>query len=171
MKLELPEHNYCSFCGAPIDLMFHEGRERHVCKACGHVVYINPIPAACQVVLNRRKVLLTLRAVDPKKGMWCLPGGFIEWGESPEDTAKRELFEETGITAEELSLIGIYSSISGIHRHVLLLAYYVPKWTGEPVAGDDADDVKLFAFDEIPPLAFKVHRQVLDTILKKKRFI
>ncbi|MFC1529049.1 NUDIX domain-containing protein, partial [Candidatus Latescibacterota bacterium] len=92
---------------------------------------------------------------------WCLPGGFIEWGESPEEGARRELFEETGITAGDLSLIGAYSSISGIRRHVLLVAYMVHSWTGEAFAGDDALEVRWFDVNGAPPLAFKVHEQAL----------
>ncbi len=103
--------------------------------------------------------------------MWCLPGGFIEWGESPEEGAKRELYEETGITAEELSLIGVYDSITGTKRHVLLIAYMVLNWDGEPAAGDDADEVKWFGIEDIPRLAFKVHQRVLDDILKKENII
>ncbi|HDY88800.1 MAG TPA: NUDIX domain-containing protein [bacterium] len=171
MKLELPDYNYCPMCGEPVNISHREGRERPVCKSCGHIVYINPIPAACQVVLNERKVLLTLRAFDPQKGMWCLPGGFIEWGECPEDGAKRELYEETGITAQELSLIGVYDSITGTKRHVLLIAYLILNWDGEPAAGDDADEVRWFGIKEIPQLAFKVHQQVLDDLLKKENIV
>ena len=111
MKPELSEYNYCNICGGKVDILYHEGYRRPVCTSCGHVFYINPVPAVCQVILNDSKVLLVLRAADPKKGRWCLPGGFVEWGENPEDGAKRELFEETGITAEEHSLIGVCDSI------------------------------------------------------------
>ena len=167
MKPELPEYNYCNLCGGKVDILYHEGYRRPVCTSCGHIIYVNPVPAVCQVILNDRKVLLVLRAVDPKKGMWCLPGGFIEWGENPEDGAKRELFEETGITAEEHSLIGVYDSITGKNRHVILIAYRILKWTGEPIAGDDAEDIKWFDINKIPTLAFEVHKQVLDDVLRE----
>ena len=166
MELELPDYNYCPVCGAPVKVMHHEGRNRHVCENCGNVIYVNPIPATCQVVVDNGSVLLTLRAVDPFKGMWCLPGGFIEWGETPEDGAKRELFEETGIKAGELSLIGVYDSITGLKRHVLLIGYHVKDWGGTPIAGDDADDVGWFDLNEHPQLAFKVHEKVLKDYIE-----
>ena len=139
-----------------------------MCGSCGHVIYVNPMPATCLVVLNERKLLLTLRGVEPHKGEWCLPGGFIEWSESPEEGAKRELFEETCITAEKFSLIGVYDSITRTDRHVLLVAYRVLAWSGEPAPGDDADDVRWFGGNEIPPLAFDAHRRVLEDVKKEE---
>jgi len=168
MKLKLPEYRYCPVCGSPVDVITYEGRRRPVCGSCGHVIYVNPVPATCQVVLNGQEILLTLRGVEPHKGEWCLPGGFIEWGESPEEGAKRELFEETSITAEKVSLIGVYDSITKTDRHVLLVAYHVLAWSGEPAPGDDADDVRWFSGSEIPPLAFNVHRRVLKDVHKGK---
>ena len=156
MKLELPEYRYCPQCGAQVELQNKEGRNRPVCSACGHIIYED-------------KVLLTLRDVEPKMGEWCLPGGFLEWGESPEEGAKRELFEETGLNAEELSLVGVYDSVTGARLHVLLVAYRVTLWTGTPVAGDDASEVRWFDIDSVPALAFAVHEKaLLDTLERIK---
>ena len=169
MKLELPEYRYCPQCGAQVELQNKEGRNRPVCSACGHIIYVNPIPAAALVVLEKNRALLTLRDVEPKMGEWCLPGGFLEWGESPEEGARRELFEETGLTAEELSLVGVYNSVTGARLHVLLVAYRVTSWTGAPAAGDDASEVRWFDIDSVPTLAFAVHEKALaDTIERIK---
>ena len=64
MKPELPDYRFCPMCGTGVKKIHHEGRDRHVCPECGHVIYINPLPAATLVVLHDRSVLLTLRAVD-----------------------------------------------------------------------------------------------------------
>ncbi len=81
---------------------------------------------------------------------------------------KLELFEETCITAEKFSLVGVYDSITETDRHVLLVASRVLVWSGEPVPGDDADDVRWFGGNEIPPLAFEVHRRIFEDVLKKR---
>ena len=161
MELELPEFNHCPACGAPMRVAHHEGRRRPVCTRCGHIVYVNPYPAACLVVIRDSYLLLVRRSIEPHFGEWCLPGGFIEWGESPEEAARRELLEETGVRAGSLSLIGAYDSITGRYRHVLLLAYRVHGWEGEPTAGDDASEVGWFSLDSVPRLAFKVHERVI----------
>jgi 8-oxo-dGTP diphosphatase len=166
MELELPEFNHCSACGGPVRLMHRDGRQRPVCTVCGTIVYVNPYPAACLVVMRDGCLLLTRRAIEPHFGEWCLPGGYIEWGESPDDAARRELLEETGVRAETLSLIGAYDSITGRRRHVLLLAYRVGGWDGEPIAGDDASEVEWFRLDSVPLLAFRVHERVIADVLK-----
>ncbi|MFC1489782.1 NUDIX hydrolase [Candidatus Latescibacterota bacterium] len=168
MELELTEYKFCNICGGKVDIVLHEGRCRPVCVSCGHVVYINPVPAVCQVVLDEKKILLVLRAVEPRKGMWCLPGGFIEWGEKAPEGSKRELFEETALKAAELSLIGVYDSITDSNKHVLLIAHRVHSWSGDPVAGDDAERAEWFGIAELPPIAFSSHERVIQDVLENE---
>ncbi|MFC1511871.1 NUDIX domain-containing protein [Candidatus Latescibacterota bacterium] len=168
-KLELPVYRFCPVCGGEVTLQEAEGFARPVCTACGRIIYVNPHPATCQVVFDGGRVLLTRRAVRPKKGWWCLPGGFIEWGESPVDAARRELKEETSITAEELSLVGVYDSITGKRRHVLIVAYEVTVWHGEPSPGDDTDKVTWFDTARVPELAFDTHLRALEDALAGRR--
>jgi len=153
-------------CGADIKKIYHEGRDRHVCPKCGHVIYINPFPATTIVVLDDNRVLLVLRAVEPYSGMWCLPGGFLEWGESPEEGAKRELFEETGIIGEQLRYIGVYNSVADVHA--ILIGFSVKRWSGEINPGDDASDVRWFDVNERPPLAFRAHEALLADTLNRE---
>lgn len=168
MKLELPEFSYCPVCAAPVRVVEREGRLRPVCTRCGHIIYVNPYPAACLTVVRDGRVLLVRRGIEPHFGEWCLPGGFLEWGESPEEGARRELVEETGLSAGTLSLVGAYDSITGTRRHVLLLGYLVREWTGEPVAGDDASAVEWYDLDAMPPLAFPVHGRVIADAGKER---
>jgi len=167
MKLELPEYHFCPLCGAHVELKDREGRLRPICSACGHIIYVNPIPAVSLVVQDGDRVLLTLRAVEPHRGEWCLPGGFIEWGESPGEGGKRELLEETGITADKLTLIGVYDTVTAVRLHVVLISYRVLSREGTLVAGDDASDVRWFDIDDMPPLAFEVHERTLDDALSE----
>ena len=165
---ELPDYRFCPMCGSAVDRISHNGRERHVCPACGFIIYVNPLPAATVVVLDNRNVLLTLRADEPRKGEWCLPGGFIEWGETPEEGAKRELFEETGLIGERLRYIGVYNSV--VTFHALLHGYRVESWSGELTCGDDAEAVQWFPLDSLPSLAFDAHDKFLaDAVRPEKK--
>ena len=77
-----------------------DNRVRGVCDACNTIHYENPKPTATLICPIKNSILLVKRAFDPGKGLWGLPGGFIELNESPQDAAKRELFEETGLKGE-----------------------------------------------------------------------
>src|SRR5262245_39536349 len=94
-----PNARFCTRCGTRLVWRDDHGRRRPTCPACGHIAYRNPAPAAGVILPGPRGVLLVRRKFDPRAGAWCLPAGFMEYGESPERCAVRELFEETGIRA------------------------------------------------------------------------
>ena len=126
-------------------------------------LYENPIPATCLVVVNaKNQVLLVKRDIEPKKGQWCLPGGFIELGEAPEDGALRELSEETGLTGKIDRLLGVRAAPSAQYHSVLMVGYLVRQYKGEPIAGDDAADAQWFAQIGMPPIAFNSHRHFVN---------
>lgn len=149
---------YCHHCGDGLEKMFVEGRNRLFCATCNQPLYENPIPATCVVVTaDRSQLLLVKRNVEPKAGWWCLPGGFMELGETPEEAALRELTEETGISGKIDRLLGVCSDSSPQYDTVLMVGYLAPHTGEEPIAGDDAEEVRWFSFDKIPPIAFTSH--------------
>lgn len=94
-------------------------------------------------------VLLIQRDRDPFKGLWALPGGHVDPGEDVEDTARRELLEETGVTAADLVLIGVYSEPGRDPRGRYVTWAYLAWADGTPTpqAGDDARDAKWIPLD------------------------
>lgn len=83
------------------------------CTKCGHHIYINPVPANAVIIKNENdEVLLVERAIEPAKGLWDLPGGFLELGETVEESVIREIKEELGLTLE-LTDIKYLDSFSG----------------------------------------------------------
>jgi 8-oxo-dGTP diphosphatase len=108
-----PKKEFCPYCAAKLIEKEWEGQNRLYCETCAGAIYENPVPASCLVVVDHRdRIVLVRRSVEPKKGYWCLPGGFMELGETPEEAALRELVEETGLTVEDLQLRGFCTEVS-----------------------------------------------------------
>ena len=137
-------------------------RPREVCSVCGMVFYQNPLPAAAALVLDdERRVLLVRRRFPPNEGMWCLPIGFAEMGETIAQAAIRELHEETGVAGRVTRLIDADSWKSGFYGDLLVVTFETEKISGVETAGDDADDVRYFAIDHLPPLAFPSNEKAI----------
>ena len=152
---------FCFNCGAKLERNNLEGRERDVCPVCGTVSYVNPIPAAAVVIMNDGRILLVKRGVEPKKGLWSLPAGFIEVDETVHDCAVREVKEETNLDVELTGILDVYT-IFDDPRYVCLLVVYTAEVIGGSLSsGDDADDAKYFAPDELPEIAFRKHSEAV----------
>ena len=152
-------NRFCPRCGQPLHDQFWEGAVRRFCRRCRQPVYENPVPAACVVVPDGvGRILLVRRGVAPQKGLWCLPGGFIELGEAPEAAALRELKEEAGLEGRIERLLGLRSTPSRLYHTILLAAYLVRTEGQTPVAGDDATAARWFDPADLPVIAFDSHR-------------
>lgn len=158
------QKKYCHFCGKRLTEKHIEGRTRKYCVKCREPIYENPIPATCIIVADpQNRILLVKRSVEPKTGQWCLPGGFMELDETPEEAALRELKEETGIEGKIEMLLGITSNPSPLYGTVLISGFLVKEFSGELIAGDDASDVACFSMDDMPVVAFQSHRMFIRT--------
>jgi len=146
---------YCSQCGADVVTRMIDDRPRNVCTVCGTIFYHNPLPVAASVVLNKeREVLLVKRRNEPHKGRWCLPIGFAELRETIGQATRRELKEETGIEGQILRLLDADSYESDFYGELLIVTFELAKIGGVEAPGDDAEAVRYFPIDDLPPLAF-----------------
>lgn len=123
----------------------------------------NPASTADIIVEKEGKVLLVKRKNPPFRGMWAIPGGFIEYGkESLEEAARRELKEETGLEALNLSLVGVYSHPNRDPRGHIIAHVYSAEVNGKVKNGDDAKAAKFFSLDRLPNLAFDHERIIKE---------
>jgi 8-oxo-dGTP diphosphatase len=137
---------------------------RDVCTGCGKIAYRNPAPASGCLVEDGGAVLLARRKFEPWQGHWYLPSGFVEYGEDVEDTARREIREETGLIVELERLFGVYSYFDDPRQHGIIILYLARIIGGALQAGDDASEVAFFGADELPPtdqIGFASHRRAL----------
>ena len=118
---------------------------------------VRPIPAVLAVVVREENVLLVRRANPPDQGLWGLPGGRMELGETYLEAALRELEEETGLKADAPALLTVLDFIehdsSGALAHHFAMIAVLCRWqSGEAVAADDALEARWFSRDEIATL-------------------
>jgi len=124
-----------------------DDRERLVCGDCGFVYYENPKIIVGAVCTWQDRYLLVRRAIEPRIGFWTMPIGYMELGETAEQGALREVWEEAGARAEIDALLAVYSipEISQVH-----MIYRARMISPDFAAGSESLDVGLFAWDEIP---------------------
>jgi len=138
-------------------------KEHLTCPACGAVVdkYVNPIPAVDVIVeLEGRGVVLVERR-NPPHG-WALPGGFVDYGESLEQAARREAEEEISLKVEDLRQFRAYSDPARDPRHHTISVVFIARAKGEPRGGDDARRTEVFPLDELPDNIVFDHATILN---------
>ena len=135
--------------------------------------YSRPALTSDCIILNKDdadiKVLLIKRAHEPFKGLWAFPGVFVDMHETTFEAAKRELFEETGITVEDLKQLQTFSDIGRDPRgRTVSVVYYayVSADKNNISAGDDASEARWFSINKLPKLALD-HTMILDFAKKK----
>jgi 8-oxo-dGTP diphosphatase len=123
------------------------------------------LAADCVVFDPQGRLLLIRRGNPPFQGQYALPGGFVEYGETTAQAAARELAEETGLRADELTMVGVYSNPARDPRqHVVSIAYLVRVADYVPRAGDDASHAAFVADWQRETLAFDHNRIVSDAL-------
>lgn len=120
---------------------------RLVCPECNHIEYQNPKIVAGIVITYEGQYLLCRRAIEPRKGFWTLPAGFLELNESPKEGALREAWEEACVRPELRTLLAVYT-IRRIHQIQMFFAgsLAVPDFA----AGEESLEVQLFSWSDIP---------------------
>jgi ADP-ribose pyrophosphatase YjhB (NUDIX family) len=124
-----------------------DNRERAVCDHCGFVDYVNPRIVVGVVGTWEDRVLLCRRAIEPRKGFWTIPAGFLEQGETPEEGAAREAAEEAGADVAIDALLGVYS-IPRISQVQMMFRGRLR--SAAILAGEESLEVGLVAFGDIP---------------------
>ncbi len=156
---------YCIRCGSRLEARDDHGRMRPTCPQCGHIHYRNPAPAAGVLLRKGRDVLLVERRFEPAAGAWCIPAGFMEYGESPQRCAVRELREETGIQARLTGLFGVYTGFDDPRVRAVLILYTAERIGGRLRPGDDAVAARWWPLARPPRrIAFAAHRRALEEL-------
>jgi ADP-ribose pyrophosphatase YjhB (NUDIX family) len=163
------KYRYCYHCGSETTPVEAEGQPRAYCSQCRLILYENPLPTVVIIAYNtRNEIALIRRNVEPGRGHWSLPGGFIETGETAAQAAVRELAEETGLSGTPPELVGVGNHLNGFYGDILLIGYAVKIDSDRIRSGDDASEAAWFKLNEHPPLVFPVHVELLAQWRKQR---
>ncbi|OGD86496.1 hypothetical protein A2Z23_00020, partial [Candidatus Curtissbacteria bacterium RBG_16_39_7] len=158
---------FCPFCTVPLKTRLEEKIEREYCPKCGWVHYLNPAPAAAVIIEEKGKVLLVQRKFDPWKGLWQCPAGFVEWDETPEETAIRETEEEVGVKVKLSGIFDVKLITDDPRQNIIVIFFNGEIVSGVPRAGDDASQVHWFQLDNLPLFGSRQHKIVLEKLKKE----
>ena len=145
----------CPRCSAGLER--EQGRAR--CPACGSVYYANSAPAVEGLLERDSKVLLTKRAIEPRRGYWDLPGGFLEEGEEPLAGLRREFIEETGLEVEPVEWLGTH--LEPYDNYFVMGLTWLVRAEGDPRPADDVEELGWFGPGELPEEMAFAHQDEL----------
>ena len=163
--------NHCTRCGARLELGPIEGedRDRLACTECGFIAYVNPrLVVTTLPITANGEVLLLRRGIEPARGLWAQPGGFLEIDETVREAAVRETLEEIGVVVEPGEIVGLYSRPEAA---IVVVAFEATIVGGEPRTTREALEVRPFAPDAIPwpEIAFRTSEWALRDWLRRAR--
>ena len=161
---------YCTQCGSnDISYEIPEGDSylRFICTQCNFIHYQNPNIVAGCLVTHDDKILFCKRAIEPRKGLWTLPAGFMENHETVAQAAQRETWEEA---RAKVRLHHLYTIFNLPHVNQVYMMYYAELSGDNYAPGPESLEVKLLSVDEIPwdELAFPTIRETLKLYVKDR---
>jgi ADP-ribose pyrophosphatase YjhB (NUDIX family) len=155
--------NFCGHCGAGLmrKIPMHDDQLRHVCSACGLVHYQNPKLVVGCIPLWKDRILLCKRDIEPRRGYWTLPAGYLENGETMAQGAARETREESGAQVADLVPYRLYDIVHVRQIYLIFLAKLQAP-TFHPTK--ESSEVKLVSEGQIPwdEIAFPVIHETLE---------
>ena len=155
---DFQRNSHCSYCGAP----FAPGQPwPRTCARCANISYLNPEPVAVVMVPVGEALLVVRRGINPGKGGLALPGGFIDYGESWQQAAARELYEETGLQIPPGSIAPIWAASAPDSTLIVFgLAEPVPQDALTALhPGEETEEILIV--DRPVPCVFSLHQELI----------
>lgn len=165
-----PNYRICPFCGRKLAVKKEETYQRKYCSACHWTYYPQVFTSVAAIIINKGKILLVKRNRPPHQRTWMLPGGFVEYGEHPETTLKREVKEETGLKFKKGNYFQLLENNDDPRTPGNLIIFYRVNVKGKHLKTDKKENSDIAWFDlfKPPKIGFKVHQKVIRLLQKQR---
>lgn len=171
MSQSAPEtYLYCPQCGEPLETRQVGDKPRRACRACDFIYFTDPKVGVGVLVTRDDRVLLVRRTMNPERGKWSIPAGFLDRGEDPREVAIREVLEETNLHVAIEELLDVYyNAPTGQGGASVFILYRGRLLGGKLQAGDDADAASFFELDDLPEIAFASTHDAIQRLRSGQR--
>lgn len=168
LKIEPPNYKFCPFCGEKLSIKIEEGKKRKYCKKDNWTYYPKAALTAGVIITKDDKVLMTKRKREPYKGTWMFPAGYIDFGEYPENTVKREVWEETGLKVNDLELIKVDQVFDDTREPGHYIFFYKGSASGITKNKDLKENSKVEwkSIKNPPEIGWKKHKEMMRKLQK-----
>jgi len=166
LKIKPPVYKYCPFCGRPLNTKVEDNKKRSHCSSCSWTYYPHVAASAVAVIVKNRRVLMVRRARNPYKNTWMFPAGFVDFGEHPEETLRREVNEESGLKVTEARLMEIDQSEDDPRSLGHFLFFYMVRGHGKTRNMDkkENNDIGWFDIEHPPRIGWKAQKYMMKKL-------
>jgi len=169
VDIKPPNYQYCPFCGKKLSNIEEEERERKSCKSCRWTYYPHVASAVAAVVVRNGKTLMVKRKREPYKNTWMFPAGFIDFGEHPTETLRREMKEETGLDIREANLLEIQQSSDDPRQPGHFVFFYEVETKKGEIKTDkeENEEIDWIDINKLPRIGWKLHKHMFKLLQKR----
>ena len=161
LDIKPPDYKFCPMCGTLLAIRQTENKPQKFCPGCKWVYYPHVVSSVGAIILRSDKVLMVKRNIDPYKGTWMFPSGFVSFGEHPQETVAREIKEETGLEVVSSELMAVEQAIDDTREPGHF--YYLFKVTvgdGDIVVdGEENTDIAWISLQDTPEIGWLIHKK------------
>lgn len=172
LKIKPPSFYFCPFCGRKLKIKIEEGRQRKHCPSCQWTYYPHVGTAVVGIITKQGKALLVKRRREPYANTWMFPAGFVDYGEHPEETVKREVKEETGLEVKKAEFMEVLQSEDDPRSpgH-FVFCYKITVSDGQLRTDEEEnEEVAWKSIKDPPKIGFKLHQHIMKKLQRNKGF-
>lgn len=170
LTIKPPNYHFCPFCGKKLQIRIEENKKRKYCPACNWTYYPHVAASVAAAIIREGKVLMVKRGREPYKNTWMFPAGFIDFGEHPLETLKREIKEETGLKLVRAKLMKVMQSADDPRSPGHFLFFYRVEVEGKKLKTEKAENTEIGWKEIKKPLkiGWQSHKYMFDLLRKNK---